>query len=62
MIIATVYKMIYTGGVTPKNPSNFDKVVEFLATPAVAMTIALIFAIFSMGVWQRSQPNQSVHH
>ncbi|MBC6499761.1 hypothetical protein H7R52_17765 [Weissella confusa] len=51
MIIATVYKMIYTGGVTPKNPSNFDKVVEFLATPAVAMTIALIFAIFSMGVW-----------
>lgn len=53
MIIATVYKMIYTGGVTPKNPSNFDKVVEFLATPAVAMTIALIFAIFSMGVWQK---------
>lgn len=52
MIIATVYKLIYTGGVTPKNPTLTDEIVEFAANPAVAMTVALIFAIFSMGVWQ----------
>lgn len=58
MIIATVYKMIYTGGVTPKNPSGFDKVIEFMATPAVAMTIALLFAIFSMGVWLKKSAKE----
>ncbi len=52
MIIATVYKLIYTGGVTPKNPTLVDQIVEFAANPAVAMTIALIFAIFTMGIWQ----------
>lgn len=63
MIVATVYKMIYTGGVTPKNPTMFDQVIEFMANPAVAMTIALIFAIFSMGVWQKrtmAQVNESM--
>lgn len=58
MIIATVYKMIYTGGVTPKNPTTVDSFVEFIATPAVAMTVALIFAIFSMGVWQKKDAKE----
>ena len=52
MIIATIYKLIYTGGVTPKNPTLMDQIIEFAANPAVAMTIALIFAIFTMGIWQ----------
>ncbi|GMA69380.1 gluconate permease [Leuconostoc litchii] len=53
MIIATIYKLIYTGGVTPKNPNTVDQIVEFVANPAVAMTIALVFAIFTMGIWQK---------
>ncbi|WP_273708015.1 gluconate:H+ symporter [Leuconostoc mesenteroides] len=53
MIIATIYKLIYTGGVTPKNPNTIDQIVEFVANPAVAMTIALVFAIFTMGIWQK---------
>lgn len=53
MIIATVYKMIYTNGVTPKNPSFMDQVVNFVANPSVAMTVALLFAIWSMGIHQK---------
>lgn len=58
MIIATVYKMIYTGGVTPENPSMMDSIIDFMANPAVAMTISLVFAIFSMGIWQKRSMKQ----
>ncbi|MBM7616708.1 GntP family gluconate:H+ symporter [Weissella uvarum] len=58
MVIATVYKMVFTGGVTPKNPSMLDSVIEFMANPAVAMTISLVFAIFSMGVMQKRSMKQ----
>ncbi|WP_446002027.1 gluconate:H+ symporter [Weissella viridescens] len=58
MIIATVYKMVFTGGVTPKNPSMMDSVIDFMANPAVAMTVSLIFAIFSMGIWQKRSMKQ----
>lgn len=63
MIIATIYKMVYTGGITPKHPSMLDSIIEFMANPAVAMTISLIFAIFSMGVFQKrtmAQVNESM--
>jgi GntP family gluconate:H+ symporter len=53
MIIATVYKMVYTGGVTPKNPTQLDEFINFIANPSVAMTVALIFAIWSMGIHQK---------
>ncbi|RRG18665.1 gluconate permease [Weissella viridescens] len=58
MIIATVYKMVMTGGVTPKNPTMLDSVIDFMANPAVAMTISLVFAIFSMGIWQKRSMKQ----
>ncbi|WP_417852709.1 gluconate:H+ symporter [Weissella viridescens] len=58
MIIATVYKMVFTGGVTPKNPSMMASVLDFMANPAVAMTVSLIFAIFSMGIWQKRSMKQ----
>lgn len=58
MIIATVYKMIYTGGVTPANPTMTDSIIEFMANPAVAMTVSLIFAVFSMGIWQKRTMTQ----
>ncbi|MDF7637047.1 gluconate:H+ symporter [Leuconostocaceae bacterium ESL0958] len=53
MIIATVYKLIVTGGTAPKNPDDLYKVIDFLANPAVAMTISLIVAIYTMGIKQK---------
>lgn len=54
MIIATVYKMVFTGGVTPKNPSMMNSVIDFMANPAVTMTVSLIFAIFSQWEFGKS--------
>lgn len=52
MIIATVYKLVVTGGKTPAHPSMVYQIIDFLANPAVAMTISLIFAIYTMGIMQ----------
>ncbi|CAK8053585.1 gluconate:H+ symporter [Eupransor demetentiae] len=52
MIIATVYKLVLTGGKAPAHPDMTYKIIDFLANPAVAMTISLVFAIFAMGIFQ----------
>ncbi|MBS9338805.1 gluconate permease [Fructobacillus sp. M2-14] len=53
MIVATVYKLVVTGGVKPAHPSVTYQVIDFLANPAIAMTISLIVAIFTMGTMQK---------
>ncbi|GAO99654.1 H+:gluconate symporter [Fructobacillus ficulneus] len=53
MIIATIYKLVVSGGKTPAHPDSVYQVINFLATPAVAMTISLILAIFTMGIFQK---------
>ncbi|USS91826.1 gluconate:H+ symporter [Fructobacillus americanaquae] len=53
MIIATVYKLVVSGGKAPANPDMVYRVIDFLANPAVAMTISLVFAIFAMGPGQK---------
>ncbi|GAP01199.1 H+:gluconate symporter [Fructobacillus fructosus] len=53
MIIATIYKLVVTGGKTPKNPDAVYQVIDFLANPAIAMTISLVLAIFTMGIMQK---------
>ncbi|WP_338379688.1 gluconate:H+ symporter [Fructobacillus cardui] len=53
MIIATVYKLVVSGGKAPANPDMVYRVIDFLANPAVAMTISLIFAVFAMGPGQK---------
>lgn len=53
MIIATVYKLVVSGGKAPAHPDMVYRVIDFLANPAVAMTISLIFAIFAMGPGQK---------
>ncbi|GEO69845.1 gluconate:H+ symporter [Levilactobacillus acidifarinae] len=50
MALATIYQMAVNGGQAPKNPHGFDAVVTMLGNPVIAMVIALLFAIWSMGL------------
>lgn len=42
--------MVVNGGQAPKNPHGLDAVVTMLGNPVIAMVIALLFAIWSMGL------------
>jgi len=50
MMLATIYSLAVHGGKTLKNPQGFDAVVSMLGNPMIAMVIALLFAIWSMGI------------
>ncbi|MDT6980244.1 gluconate:H+ symporter [Levilactobacillus zymae] len=50
MALATIYQMVVNGGQAPKNPHGLDAVVTMLGNPVIAMVIALLFAIWSMGL------------
>ncbi|WEV54873.1 gluconate:H+ symporter [Leuconostocaceae bacterium ESL0723] len=52
MVIATIYKLVVTGSKVPAHPDMAYQIIDFLANPAVAMTISLVFAIFAMGIFQ----------
>lgn len=53
MALATIYQMTVDGGTTPKNPHGMDAVVSMLGNPVIAMVIALLFAIWSMGLHRK---------
>lgn len=44
--------MVFNGGKLPKNPTMLDSIVGFIGTPAIAMTISLMVAMYTMG-WAR---------
>lgn len=52
MAITTIYQMAFNGGKLPKNPTMLDSIVGFIGTPAIAMTISLMVAMYTMG-WAR---------
>lgn len=52
MAITTVYQMLFNGGSLPKNPTLLDSIIGFIGTPAIAMTISLLLAMYTMG-WGR---------
>ncbi|NLR10281.1 MULTISPECIES: gluconate:H+ symporter [Lactobacillaceae] len=49
MAAATIYQLVVDGGAAPKNPHGLDAIVSMLGNPVIAMVIALLFAIWSMG-------------
>ncbi|GLB46415.1 gluconate permease [Philodulcilactobacillus myokoensis] len=49
MAISTIYDMVVNGGVAPKDPHGLDAIVMMLGNPMIAMTITLLFAMWSMG-------------
>lgn len=52
MAVTTIYQMAFNGGKLPKNPTMLDSIVGFIGTPAIAMTISLMAAMYTMG-WAR---------
>lgn len=52
MAVTTIYQMAFNGGKLPKNPTMLDSIVDFIGTPAIAMTISLMVAMYTMG-WAR---------
>lgn len=52
MAITTVYQMVFNGGSLPKHPTTVDSIFAFIGTPAIAMTISLLVAMYTMG-WAR---------
>lgn len=52
MAVTTIYQMAFNGGKLPKNPTMLDSIVGFIGTPAIAMTISLMVAMYTMG-WAR---------
>ncbi len=52
MAVTTIYQMAFNGGKLPKNPTMLDSIVAFIGTPAIAMTISLMVAMYTMG-WAR---------
>lgn len=52
MAVTTIYQMVFNGGKLPKNPTMLDSIVGFIGTPAIAMTISLMVAMYTMG-WAR---------
>ncbi|KRL98117.1 gluconate:H+ symporter [Levilactobacillus hammesii] len=49
MAAATIYQLVADGGAAPKHPQGLDAIVAMLGNPVIAMVIALLFAIWSMG-------------
>lgn len=49
MIIATIYSIAFEGGETPTHPHGFAAFVTLVGNPMIAMVIALLFAMWSMG-------------
>ena len=58
MILATIYELTVEGGKTPTNPQGLNAVVSMLGNPVVAMVIALLFAIWSMGYHRQRSMKQ----
>jgi len=52
MAITTIYDLTVNGGVVQKHPSTMDSIISFIGTPAITMTISLLFAMYTMG-WSR---------
>ncbi len=52
MAVTTIYQMAFNGGKLPKNPTMLNSIVGFIGTPAIAMTISLMVAMYTMG-WAR---------
>ncbi|WP_125764593.1 gluconate:H+ symporter [Companilactobacillus hulinensis] len=52
MAITTIYQLSFNGGSLPKNPNMLDSIIAFIGTPAIAMTISLLVALYTMG-WAR---------
>ena len=50
MMLSTIYSLALHGGKTLKHPQGLDAVVSMLGNPMIAMVIALIFAVWSMGI------------
>ncbi|WP_353424549.1 gluconate:H+ symporter [Paucilactobacillus suebicus] len=49
MALTTIYSIAFEGGKTPTNPHGFSAFMTFIGNPMVAMVIALLFAMWSMG-------------
>jgi GntP family gluconate:H+ symporter len=50
MALTTIYQLAFEGGKTPKNPHGFSAFMAMIGNPMVAMVIALLFAMWSMGI------------
>lgn len=50
MALTTIYSMVFEGGKTPTNPHGFSAFMTMIGNPMVAMVIALLFAMWSMGI------------
>lgn len=49
MVIATIYSIAFEGGETPTHPHGFSAFITMVGNPMIAMVIALLFAMWSMG-------------
>ncbi|MBA1393642.1 gluconate permease, partial [Lactobacillus sp. XV13L] len=49
MMSSTIYKLVFNTENSVKNLSLLDKIINFIGNPAMAMTISLLFSIYSMG-------------
>ncbi len=58
MAISTIYTFVVFGGKTPKEPHGFSSIVVMLGNPMIAMVIALLFAIWSMGIHRKRSMKQ----
>ncbi|MCD2255477.1 gluconate:H+ symporter [Agrilactobacillus fermenti] len=59
MALTTIYELTVHGGIKPKNPSLLDGIISFVGSPVVAMTISLLFAMYTMG-WGRHRPSKEI--
>ncbi|WP_461240454.1 gluconate:H+ symporter [Paucilactobacillus sp. N302-9] len=53
MALTTIYQLVFEGGKTPKNPHGFDAFMAMIGNPMIAMVIALLFAMWSMGIHRK---------
>lgn len=49
MAINTIYQLVAHGGKAVAKPQGFDAIITMLGNPMIAMVVALLFAIWSMG-------------
>lgn len=55
MALTTIYSIAFEGGKTPTNPHGFAAFMTMIGNPMIAMIIALLFAMWSMGFHRGKQ-------
>ncbi|MCO6540727.1 MAG: gluconate permease [Lactobacillus sp.] len=49
MMTKTIYQLVFNNGIFPSKPTLLDSIINFIGNPATAMTISLLFSMYSMG-------------